>query len=560
MSKKTFKEQLNAVKELMREQEKEDSVDANQMDLLPSIPDPFGVAVGQDSGVTETRVFVTQFSPNDVNDFKSFLINHPPHSHRYNLETLLKEHLNDWCYDHPGECPYEPFLWALKVTDNYVGSLQNNAMPQPWIVAAVGNALSIVWNDDNPQFMLVLRNVLNGWDWYQPVHVVLYLYKCLSAVNDEDVDRCVREQWLYRALYSMTAFDCLCAKKKSKENIKALMRFVGQDIQRDSNMAEIQITRKMRLAMNSYIQSASENEYAWAKTYYMDSLYNCSRKARQSFEEVFSANGVDDEMQRFISEWKFDHTESEIRALKKKLGNLFEKDAVGVISEAASSKSNKLISEVLKLAEEQELTFHTQFSVRAILNNARINRDYCDFIVRKFEQFGSDFTNDRSFIYGCAFCQLGHPEILADLFRAHYLLSVGLVNGRYLFSDLRSCYSKQFNDQIEKITNICLSDEDSALTLVSSCSKIYTTKNVTTYPVAFDKVCNMLLIKVLDETSESARYASALMDLYERIVSAQNRGRYRDPLQKIALGTHAFALENARHRAKKLIRSIYGAL
>jgi len=552
-----YKEQLSLLLEKMKDQSS--VVEEEKKSLLSYIPDPFGVAVEQDSGITETRVFITHFSVNDVNDFIALLLDNPPLKHRYNLESLLKENLEDWCYDHPGDCPYEPFLWALKISDNYIGSLQNNAIPQPWIVEAVGNALYSVWDENNQKFFKVLRNVLDSWDWYQPIHVMLYLYGCLSSVNNSDVDRCIREKWLYRALYSKTAFNCLCKKKKTRENIQALMRFVSQDIQRDSNMAEIQITRKMRLEMNSYIQSMSDEEYAWAKTYYIDSLYNCSRKARQSFEKIF-IDEPNDDVKKFISDWKINHTETEIRALKKKLNNLFQRDSDTLISEVAYSKSDELVSEVLSLVEDQKIVFETQFFVRAIVKNANICKDYYEFIISRFAECDPEFADDKSFIYGCAFCQLGHPELLERLFVSHFLKSVGLINGRYIFSDLRIFYSKQFNDQVDKLTNFCLSDENSALTLVLSCSKIYTTKNITAYPVSFDKVCKMLLEKVLDEDQHSARYASALMDLYECIVGVSNRGRYKDPLQQIALETHVPALDGACRRAKKVIRRIYGAL
>lgn len=553
-----YKEKLKILSEQLKQQEMD--VYAGKEDLLPSIPDPFGVAVEQDTGITEAKVFITRFSENDVNDFLYFFSKIIPVQHRYDLESFLREILADWCYDHPGDCPYEPFLWALKMTDNYIGSLQNNAIPQPWIVEAVGNALSSVWDDKNRQFMHVLQNVLNSWDWYQPVHAMLCLYQCLNDVNDEKIDKCIREQWLNRALYSTAAFHCLCKKKKTSENIHVLMRFVSQDIQKDINMVEIQITRKMREEMITYLQNATEEEYALAKTFYTDSLFNCSKRARGNFDLVFHTTGPDDPVKKFICEWKACHTESEKRALKRKLHNLFQKDADNVIVQIAVSELSDLIGEVLNLVEQQGIEFETQFWVKAIVKNANVCIEYYDFIIRKFEECGSEIIDDKSFIYGCAFCQLGHPELLNKLFTAIYLQSVGLKNGGYIFLDLRTGYSKQFNEQIANITNLCLTDMNAAFTLIMSCSKIYNAKNVTLYPVAYDKVCNMLLGQVIKENENAARYASALMDLYERIVIVSNRGRYGESLQKIAVGTHNLALESARNRATKLIISVYGAL
>lgn len=553
-----YKEQLNTLLEQMKEQG--NTINIVPIRSLPSIPDPFGVLVQQDSGVTETKVFISDFSVNDVDEFLFFLTNTPPLLHRYDLEELLKRNLENWCYHNQGRCPYEIFLWALKITDNYIGSLQNNAMPQPWIVESVGKALASVWDNKNQKYMCVLRNVLDSWDWYQPIHVMLYLYQCLSVVHDEDVDKCIREKWLYRALYSVTALKCLCQKKKTRENIQALMRFVSQDIQRDSNMAEIQITQKMRQEVINYIQSSSEEEFACAKTYYTDFLYNCSKKARESFDVVFFGGGKNDEIQRFIADWKVKHTEKEIRVLRKRLNNLFQKDADCVISEIAASKSSELIQEILRIIEQQEITFETQFWIRAIVKSANFCRHYYDFIIEKFQKYGLEVMDDKSFVYGCAFCYLGHPEILSNLFQAHFWESVGLANGRFIFADLRVRYPKQFNEQIDSLTKSSLLNEEHALALIISCSKIYNTKNAVFYPTTFKKVCLFLLEKVLEENHNSARYASALMDLLERIVNVQNRGEYILTLQKITFETSSYALENVRSRAKKLIKSIYGAL
>lgn len=560
MPKKTYIQELNEIGKLLREQGVDSNIGTNWQPSLLSIPDPFGVAIEQDSGITEVHVFVTQFSSSDVSDFALLLTENSPFQHRYNLESILTQYLADWCYDHLDECPYEPFLWALKITDNYIGSLQNNLTPQPWVIEAVGNALLSVWNDTAEDFVAVLQNVLCTWDWYQPIHVMLYLYQCLESVNNEVIDKRIREHWLYRALYSTTAFNCLCHKKKTKENIETLLRFISQDTQKDLNMAEIQITQKMRMTMGKYIYNTSKEEYAWAKTYYMDNLYNCSKKARQEFEEIFEDDDIAAELQSFLLEWKNDHVETEIKVLKKKLSNLFQKDAIRVISEVALSNSNILICEVLNQIAQQENIFNIQFSVKAMIKSVNVCRQYHEFILNKYEELNHDFLDDISFIYGCAFCQMGHPEILADLFKAHYLRSIGLINGRYIFADVRKCYIRQFNDQVEKVTEECLADEESALALILSCSKIYYSRNANTYPIAFNKICEMLLSKVLAETSGCTRYASALMDLYERIVNTQNRGRYKDALQNIALRTHIFILEDARCRAKKLLTEVYRAL
>ena len=561
MAKKFNLSQLGELKEYY--QEKAQIQDTSASEVLPSIPDPYGTVIEQDAGDTKTTVFITRFSPNDINDFIQLLGKNSPLQHRHDLEIVLSEYLSNWRYDHPDQCPYEPFLWALKFTDNYIGSLQNNANPQPWILQAVGKTLANVWDEQNQLFIQVLQNVLNRWDWYQPVHAMLYLYQTLTSVNDEQIDQYIRNEWLYRALYSTTAFNCLLEKKKSKENIQALMRFVSQDIQKDLNMTPIPITKKMRTAMNDYIENASDEEFALAETFYRDSLYNCSKKARQSFDEVFSKNEAANSIYKIISDWKNAQTETDVRILKKQLRNLFEKDskkAAEVISAAAASDCNQLVAEVLNLVKQQDIGFNTQFLVKAIAESAGVCNAYSEFVTRKFKEHHETVFDDESFIYGCAYCHMGHPEILGDLFNAYFLDSIGLKNAKYLFSILQYRYLKQFTEQVEKITNRCLSDENMALALIQSCSQIYSSKNANFYPSPFDQVCELLVTKVLEEGSSAARYASALMDLYEQIVDVKNRDRYHDALQKIALDTHSFPLDMPRKRAKNLIRSIYSAL
>ena len=133
----------------------------------------------------------------------------------------------------------------------------------------------------------VLNNVLTNWDWYQPIHVMLYVYKRLTQLNDEAIDKYIRDNLMYRALYSEAAFFCLCDKKKTEENIKALMRFVSQDAQRDLNMSEIQITKRMLSMVEKYLRESSQSEFAVAQTYYTDELFSCGRKARAHFDGIF---------------------------------------------------------------------------------------------------------------------------------------------------------------------------------------------------------------------------------------------------------------------------------
>ncbi len=523
-----------------------------------SIPDMYGVLLEEDSGITETRVFVTEFSPGDVEYFMELLSSTPPQQHRYDLENILARDLKDWCWHHDQQCPYEPFLLALKATDGFLGSLTGELNTRA--LRAVGGALYQVWDDEDPLYRKVLRNVLTNWDWYQPAHAMLALYENLTSVNEDEIDQVIREKWLYRALYSITAYYCLCRKRKSTENIRALMNFVSQDSQRDMNRTEITVGNKLQGEMKPYFENASEEEFAVGKTFYTDALYNCSRNARRIFDEIFGPGGSG-EVDKIISEWKQADTDGK-KILHRSLRAMFQKDsntASEIIDKAGHSDMPDLIRAAVEITEQQEFSFETQFYLREMAKYAGFCEAYAQYVTRKHEECRGEIKDDESFVYGCAFCLMGHPEMISGLFEALFLNSLGQTNGRYIFFSIRNVYLNQFTEQVEALVSQCLEDNEKALSLVLACSKIYSSRNAVAYPASFDRVCEQLLSLVKLENTDSPRCASALMDLYERIVNYQNRSRYERSLQAI-IGTEAPSLHTARQRAAGKVRAVYGSL
>lgn len=526
-----------------------------------SLPDPYGTDITVDSGITKTHVFVTKFFQGDVAYFTKLLKENPPTKHRDDLDYQLRSGLQDWCDEHPGESPYEPFLWALKITDNYVGaSIQTNAVPQPWIIEDIGETLLSLWNEHPKTHLRVIHNVLESWDWYQPVHVVLYLYQRLTEVNSDELDKLIRDYWLYRALYSTSAFYCLCEKRKSEENIRALLSYVSRDVQMDSNMAEISITKKMRYRIAEYLNYASEEEYQQGKTYYVDVLYNCSKRARELFNGVFQLTNTDNqELAHLISEWEKGIKDGEAESMKRNVIIQFRRNPINLIEDASRSHADGLHQQILHLVGQAPMDFSKQHLLRRVASCSPRCDAYAQYITQEYEQLNGRLKDEKSFVLSCAYCLLGHPEIIESLAIAHYLNSVGARNGVYIFHDIRLKYSRQYNEQIFSLTKLCLEDTSRALALCSSCSKIYSRRTASWYPVMFDRVSDKLLQCLLEDEEGCVRYANVLMDLYERVATSQNRDRYRNQLQML-IGTRAVVLQPVRKRANKVMDYLYRAL
>lgn len=536
-----------------------DKGDTESLEVKPIIPDPFGVALDSSADISEKKIFITRFSESDVDDFSKLLnMFRPSLNNKHLLSKRFLEVFSLWKNDHPTMCPYEPFLWALKCKDNYIGSIQNNATPQPWLVEFVGDILCSVWEADNPDYQKVLNNVIINWDWYQPIHVMLFVYKRLSYLNDETMDDYIRNNLMYRALYAEAAFFCLCQKKKTSENIKALMRFVSQDVQRDLNMSEIQITKRMLSVFEKYLRESSQSEYAAAQAYYTDELYSCSKRTRALFDGIFfSSTQSEDELKNLANDWKAQSLqEQDSRALQTRLRALFDRDATGTIKAAAAARSDKMIRAVLDLIDQHGISFSTQFWLREMGNHYLSCPEYNEYIEKKYAQNGRTFLTDESFVFGCAYCRIGHPEILEELFDAIYFNMVGISNGRFIFVSLQTFYSRQFKEQTQRIANICLNDESKALQLISTCAKIYN-KTSTFYPVIFDRVCDFLMERVRQNPRNAVRYVVTVVDLIEKVATINNRERYLHFLEDI-IELHGLQFEQVRDRAKKVIRNVFG--
>ncbi len=536
-----------------------DWLDRNEYESDKHTPHDFDKLVdsvmGQDSGISESDVFISEFSSDDVNDLKNVLISYKPIQNRYTFQKKLELTLHQWCNEHHDSCPYEPFLWALKCVDGYVGSIKYNAVPQEWIIRGVCNALRSVWKSS---YRDVLKHIITKWDWYQPIHVALFLYGELRNVNDEEIDEYIREQWLYRVLYCRTALNTLCQKQRSEENIHALMQFVSRDKHTDFNRAQLDVTKHMRETVQSYLKSLSDNQFSVAKTYFNDYLYNCSRTAKGFFEEIFGIRDADQNVPDFLEKWNdVSNRNNHIGELRLELSNILnsQKSSTELINIAASGKNSALRQEIIRILE-RNFDFFTQFKLIRIIAKANVCSEYRDFIANKYNNTAGGFYDNEKFAYGCAYCCIGHSDIMFELVQEFFFNISVSENAKYIFHQLRTYDSQEFNKCIDKLVDMCLDNMEYSLEVISNCAVIYKNKMAVQYPKAFNTICNMLMKRIIEEKTDAPRYGNVLIELYESIVTVYNRTYYYDALNAMSK-TKSFALRSMRERAQKKITSLY---
>ena len=139
------------------------------------------------------NVFITQFSSEDVDYFLDFFKDCRGISDDALRKAAIRT-LSDWIRRNSGRSPYEPFLWALKISDGIIGSISANPKPNEHTLKPLVEALKEKWYPGDEK---VLKNIILNWEWYQPVHVALELYKLKNKEQDPEIDAHIVKRWLY---------------------------------------------------------------------------------------------------------------------------------------------------------------------------------------------------------------------------------------------------------------------------------------------------------------------------------------------------------------------------
>ena len=523
------------------------------------------------------RVFVTKFYPEDVEDFRKILQANLPQrfqeTAKANLSALLINAIREWLRIHTeSECFVEPFLWALKETDNYIGSIAyGNSMPPPWIVDEVGCALLNFWKNNNDVYSAVLRNVLLKWDWYQPLHLMMNVYSGLDQYHDEALDKKLREEWLHRIYYANAVIKCLCKKPHTRENIHALMTFVSVDKQQDmlQQTTPINVTKKMRETVCDYLRDADEKLYAYAKEYYTANKLNFSVKAKKEFDWVFRIiePKQTDDIEAYVNRWaKAGRDSDELQDLEVQLVYMLDdKNSETTLIETAGTLPN-LTQRIATYYGEKQLSYQTQFPLGIIARQSGKVPAYRHFLEQRYLEKATGLHNKHSVQIGCAYCLTGHPEMVEPLARAIFLFGLGEFSN-VIFLDIIDKYSKQYKAAVEKIRDECLKDIRRACTLLTNCTAFIPKSSIDRkhYPTVFDEVCKFVLKEMLAQLQDNGnvrdavQYGKALVRLIEKVADVINRGNYKEMLEAIinAQTEGAFFDVEVKEPAKKIYKNLY---
>lgn len=538
-----------------------------------SLPDVKGGYYDVDVDVS---LFITRFVKEDVEDFLSFFSRNPSVPNRLYLCNLVTNVLSQWINNNPTRCPYEPFLWALKIHDNYVGSLKGQPQPDHTLLNPVAEALKSKWN---PEYRTILKNIILNWDWYQPIHVALKLYEMLEDFNDPEIDEKIANHWLYDYMYSVNAYMCLLGKKKTNDNIAAIMRYISRDSYDDDR---IKITNRTRTGFINYARTMSPDEDGFAYSFYRNSLSNCSRRARQeAFDKVWApSDHPDSHLENIVNAYKVAETENQrqravtdfrtlcLACVERPQNGRFQDGCLAQIIHTLLPEELK--NEVINIFEQKAVGSLTQHILNEMLKNS--SQQYHTYIIEKYRKVcRNGINNAEGLLYASAYCYVGHhPELIDDIIRKFFLEGKGFIQlrgghsvdiARYNVFSLRVIYSTYYNESVERLAETCINDvtNTNAIALVNNCKNIFTTRPTNNcYPIVFDKVLKHLVKAIINNDRDAPRYASLVVELIERVAAVLNRGRYYDMLMDI-LRTNSPQLNTARREANRIIHRLYGA-
>ena len=508
------------------------------------------------SEYVNTRIFVSEFTESDIDYFLTCLDKVPSDAPGNSVRDNLISCISRWIMDNPQGSCYEVFLWALKIHDNYVGTIKGGAVPDSRKMSQVVDALSTVWDSNNTLLLQTIKNVLSKWTWFQPIHVCLALYGKLSKeqeVKDEEIDELIRTNWLKRALYTRTAFFCLCDLIPSQENIKAIMEYIKVDRFLDDTETPIEITKPIRKAAKYYLVGLDKELMSWAKSYYRDAMKNCSRASREVFSDIFEEGPGSEtpELELIVSKWaKSSSSEKQVLLSKFKVLFTAERSQVSVLERLPSGQ---LVDAALSIIDTQGDLFQQQFTYMALISANR--QEYRQYIFTKAEQLSSSgVKNDEWFVACCAASILGKTEYISDLCKEIFTNGTGATKGQFIFNQIRTRYINQFNDALTEIIRASENSLEMANSVILNCVKIYK-RSITYYPIVFDRLAMFVLNNSVMNPAANVRYIKNVLDLIDGIANPQNRTRYYDMLMIISSCTSIPA--DIKKRAESKIATLY---
>lgn len=281
----------------------------------------------------------------------------------YKLKTNLQEKLQL----NREKTPVEEFLYALKLRSNCFGIEGKSIDPNK--LEAYAKALNYLCEEgDKKVFYQVIKHTLVNWDWFQPLHVCIYLLGEHPELSDQELDEILCAKMLYRKSYWMTAFDALI-KRVSLKNYQILMDFLMR-----GEVKDILTGAAFEVATRKKVDLFTSAVYGVRQSSIYDELYSRyvgTYMGKQSYKKR-TRDAMDD--------------------LFPRVGG---KDKVDWAKEAASY-TKKTNSEKEKILQQFRFEFNLRnFENRDIIQDI-FEPDFLDVIIKKSEKASA---NDQNWTY-----------------------------------------------------------------------------------------------------------------------------------------------------------------
>lgn len=514
----------------------------------------------------DVGLFTTEFVSEDVDYFLEFF-----RSCKNMSEDALKAQairtLTAWIRQNSGKCPYEPFLWALKICDGIVGSINTIPRPNEHTLLPLVNALKEKWCPGDES---VLKNVILNWDWYQPVHVALKLYELMNGIQDSEIDAHIAKVWLYDYMYSKNAYLCLLAKKKTEENIRAIMSFVSHD---GYDEGRIEIDGFVRNKFLEYANAMTTDEDAFAYTYYRSELQNCSRNAvKDSFGRWTENAPMETGLEHLLNAYRSAKSEADKEAVTRDFSSYCMQHVADTKDRTYTTliqetREEKLVEQIIDIFSKTNVNSSTQHILGAMYRAQDLQ--YHRFIEEQYYCFCENGIKDsRSLLYASAYCCDGHPELVGKIVREFYLGGKGFEQpassqrndiARYIVTSIRVPYSRQYYQAIKELIDECLRDRTNAtaLELVRNCRDIFSQSTRKRYPRDFDRVFWQLTRAAVQGDVNAPLYATTVVEAISKVAGVERRDEYYKILNTIHQ-TDAHQLAVARRKANEEIQRLFG--
>lgn len=528
----------------------------NAMDIEPfDIPQEF---IGCDSIISNAsdKCFLTPFSEEDVQFFlKIFQKELFKEQLKYSeKQQMIESSILNW-RRHKGHNylnPLEPILYALKLTDNILGSAKTAADPDPKLLDAFANGLSSCWNQDFEEDNTIICHILVNWDWYQPIVTILRMYQLKDGYNNVEIDEIIRRKKLFTPDYATVAFECL-ANHMTSDNAECLLKFISNPKQAAIiTGAEIKVTKKQRELFENMYQYTSFDFQNYIKEVYTNQYRMYSdTKSRKYLDYVMNIEEAPSGGEILKRYQKYSSTNGEEQqtyyAYLAKYWDLSDTTTMSIVRGFHKEEILDLITK--KLSNANGYTYGSVLWNLAQNKYAKAQK----FVVSEISRVNKQ---DRKWL-GCACANnlLRETPSMDEI--VHFFFIRG--NGYMYKNQLQwltkiPAKSKEFRDALKSVMKEIQYSPDKWGTFFNSCQQLFYGDYITIgYPTEIDD----LLKKAVEySVHNSTQLVFDVLGVIENIIDRSNRDRYREMLHTIHY-TERFP-HSAKNRAAELMYKVYG--